>query len=337
MIWRYLFTLITVLWAAGFCNGLLAAEFAVATAVPRVLIITAHPDDETLFNLGRFKERGWPVTVALVTNGEGGSVVQSIKPDFDPARDDDVLIENAPGLGVWLTLPPDGPQLRPITTRRQLARERRREFLAGMRKQRVADIYFLSGIVRADYEDSWDNGIRNWDQPRLTHSLRSIARRSRPDIIITMNPDENWAHSQHRGLGRLVAQLHRDGGFDRKGKPRPRLFGLREHDWYQESQTPQAGDEHFERQAWSPVLGTRYADDWRRVTSCYLSQSSHPIWFEARAAVGLLPGYGPWDFIRQLNCNDCGNGLTQMFLQYPPNAARMQALPKWPRIHGFGG
>lgn len=337
MNWRHTLTLAAFLWMVGLSSGSVAAEFASWTVVPRVLMITAHPDDETLFNIGRFKERGWPVTVVLVTNGEGGSVVQGIKPDYDPTRDEDVLIEKAPGAGVWLTQPPSGPRLRPIDSRRQLARERRREFLAGMRQQRVSAVYFLSGIARVDYEDSWDNGIRNWDVARLERALRQIARRTRPDVVITMNPDESWAHRQHQGLGRLVEQLHSNGGFDRIGKPRPWLFGLREHDWYPESQTPQFGDEHFDRQTWSSILNARYTDDWRRVTSTYLSQSSHPIWLEARAAVGLLPGYGSLDVIRQLNCGDCEDGLTQMFQRYPPSSRRMQALPRWPRVHHLGG
>lgn len=75
-------------------------------------MIAAHPDDETLFNLGRFAERGWPMGVALVTNGESGSVVQSIRPDYDPQRDPDVLIEKQPGLDAWVTVAPNGPRLR---------------------------------------------------------------------------------------------------------------------------------------------------------------------------------------------------------------------------------
>ena len=102
------------------------APTAPATATtndpPRVLVIAAHPDDETLFNLGRFSERGWPTAVALVTNGEGGAVVQSIRPDYDPARDPDVLIEKLPGPDAWLTTPPDGPRLRTIGSPTALAR-----------------------------------------------------------------------------------------------------------------------------------------------------------------------------------------------------------------------
>lgn len=53
---------------AGIGWGSPCAARPVATT--RVLLITAHPDDETLFNLGRFRERGWRMAVALVTNGE---------------------------------------------------------------------------------------------------------------------------------------------------------------------------------------------------------------------------------------------------------------------------
>jgi LmbE family N-acetylglucosaminyl deacetylase len=117
-----------------------------------VLFVTAHPDDETMFGLGRLRERGWRVSIALVTSGESGSVVQAIKGDYDPAADNDVLIEAAPGPGAWLTRPPAGPRLRLITTPEALARERRREFLASQAVNGVTRVYFLSGLRSFDFE-----------------------------------------------------------------------------------------------------------------------------------------------------------------------------------------
>lgn len=304
-------------------------------AVPRVLLITAHPDDETLFNLGRFEERGWYVAIALVTNGEGGSVVQAIRHDYDPERDQDILIELAPGPATWLTQPPEGPRLRPIASPYQLAEQRRGEFLSGLAKHRVAAVYFLSTLTGSEFEDSWDNGVKKWDQERLIDRLGKVVSLVRPDIIITMNPDETWAHPQHRGLGQIVQALHKTGFFDRPDAPGPELYALREHGWYFESLEHQEGDLTFDRYQWSSVLGATYADDWRAVTSTYISQSSHPIWFEARARVGILPGYAETDRIRRLDCGDCPDGLDEQFELYPPSTPAMRSLPETLSLYSF--
>jgi len=316
---------------AGIGWGSPCAARSVATT--RVLLITAHPDDETLFNLGRFRERGWRMAVALVTNGEQGSVVQGIRQDYDPARDEDILYERAPGPGVRVTRPPVGPRLREITTPRQLARQRRREFLASMATHRVAQVFFLSTLGHPDFVDGWEIGIQTWNQALLRSRLSAVTHRYSPDIVITLNPDEVWAHPQHQGLGRLVRQWHREGMFDRQDGSRPPLYGLREHGWYTESRDWQAGDEDFDRLAASPVLRRIYDDYWRKSASTYLSQSSHPVWFDARVSVGLLPGYGALDRIRRLDCTGCPGGLSERLTHQPPQRRLMNRLPRQPRVH----
>ncbi len=299
---------------------------------PRVLVIIAHPDDETMFNLGRFQERGWNVTVALVTNGENGSIVQRINPDYETGRDGDVLIESAPGPGVWTRRPPAGRRLKAIATPQSLAMERRREFLESQAVHGVSLVFFLSSVPGADFEDSWDHGIRNWDLALLLQRLKTATRRSRPNLIITLNPDETWAHPQHVGLARCVRDwLHR-GEFDSPGQPRPTLYGLREHGWYHRSAEPQTGDVQFDRLAWSPALQMTYAEHWRRASSRYVSQSSHPNWFEARAGVGLLPGYHDVDIIRQLDAHQDLLELGALFARFPPDRDKARRLPLRPRI-----
>ncbi|MCB0920503.1 MAG: PIG-L family deacetylase [Actinobacteria bacterium] len=290
---------------------------------PRILLITAHPDDETLFNLGRFAERGSRMAVALVTNGEGGAVVQSIRPDYDPQRDPDVLVEAPPGPTAWLTTPPDGPRLRLITTPTALAAERRREFLSTMAEHRVERVYFLSTVRGHEFEDSWDNGVRNWDKPALRRELARIAKTFRPHIVVTLNPGETWAHPQHVGLGRLVRKWLDAGRFDTPR--RPSLYGLREHAWYSESMAPQSGDLTFRRDRRSPVLRTTYEQYWRTATSAYLSQSSHPVWLDARAAVGILPGYRGVDVLRRLDG-------TRLFQSAPRDRQAYKALPRQPIV-----
>jgi LmbE family N-acetylglucosaminyl deacetylase len=304
---------------------------------PTVLFITAHPDDETMFGLGRFRERGWRVSIALVTNGENGQVVQAIEQGYDPAVDEDILIEKRPGCATWLTHPPRGPRLRRITTPAALARERRAEFLAGQTRNRVATVYFLSGLRRCDFEDSWDDGVTRWDRSLLIARLTEVVRRVCPDVVVTLNPGETWAHPQHVGLGRIVQALYDAGGFDTPGRERPLLYGIREHGWYEESLVPQTGDVTFDRTARSAVLGHTYAQEWTAATSRYLSQSSHPLWFAARVGAGILPGYGAVDRIRRLDAGAQRPGLEALFRQYPPDRAALWRLPPVPCLVDLSG
>jgi LmbE family N-acetylglucosaminyl deacetylase len=123
-----------------------AGDLAASPPPLRVLLITAHPDDETMFDMGRFRERGWDVSIALVTNGENGGVVQGIVAQPDPASTEDVLIEHDPAPGVWLTQPPGGPSIREIASHVALARQRRHEFLRSQALNGVTRVYFLSGL-----------------------------------------------------------------------------------------------------------------------------------------------------------------------------------------------
>jgi len=314
------------------CAGPDDRESPKPPAAPRVLLITAHPDDETMFDLGRFRERGWEVSIALVTNGENGQVVQAVRAPYDPTTDDDILVEKHPGPGTWLTTPPQGPRRRQIRSHVALARERRKEFIDSLSLHGVTTIYFLSGLQRADFEDSWDNGVANWDKGLLTERLEQVVRLARPDIIITLNPGETWAHPQHWGLARIVQSLLDEGAFDTPGSPRPALYGIREHGWYTRSLLPQPGDLQFDRTAASQVLQKTYAEDWQEATSSYISQSSHPDWFAARVSAGILPGYGAIDIIRLLEPGAGQPRLDVLFERYRPDRAEMARLPMTPDV-----
>jgi hypothetical protein len=178
--------------------------------------------------------------------------------------------------------------------------------------------------------------VKNWNTPLLERRLAEVARRVRPYVIITLNPDETWAHRQHWGPARIVCQRYRDGRFDRPGEPAPILYGIREHGWYDQSLVPQAGDERFDRTQTSPVLGATYAQAWTTATSCYISQSSHPTWFAARVAAGLLPGYSTFDLIRRLDAS-ARPGLPSLFASHPPDRSAMSALPARPRVIALSG
>ena len=323
--------------ASGSCGTSAGHESVTTSAAPRILLITAHPDDETMFDLGRFRERGWDVSVALVTNGENGQVVQAVRDPYDPASGDDILIEKLPGPGTWLTTPPQGPRLRKIRSPVALAEERRREFIDSLSFYGVTRVFFLSGLQRADFEDSWDSGVSRWDKGLLAGRLEEVVRRARPDLIITLNPAETWAHLQHWGLARIVQALLEEGAFDVSGRPRPALYGIREDGWYKRSQRAQPGDIELDRTAFSPVLGKTYAEYWKEATSAYISQSSHPDWFAARVRAGILPGYGAVDIIRLLEPGEGRPRLDVLLESSPPDSAAMARLPSIPAIMDLSG
>ena len=325
-------SLLLAVLTVGSCGGPDQRESPRPPAAPRILLITAHPDDETMFNLGRFRERGWDVSVALVTNGENGQVVQAVRDPYDPASGDDILIEKLAGPGTWLTTPPQGPRLRQIQSPVALAEERRREFIDSLSFHGVTQVFFLSGLQRPDFEDSCDNGVSRWDKGLLAERLAEVVRRARPDIIITLNPAETWAHPQHWGLARIVQSLLDGGAFDVSGRPRPALYGIREEGWYKRSTRPQSGDIRFDRTAFSPVLGKTYAEHWKEATSAYISQSSHPDWFAARVRAGILPGYGAVDIIRLLEPGEGPPRLDVLLESSSPDSAAMARLPSIPAI-----
>jgi LmbE family N-acetylglucosaminyl deacetylase len=334
---RRLRTLIGIIGLTLACSSCGSDHPVVPLGTVKVLLITAHPDDETMFSLGRFRERGWQVSIALVTNGENGQVVQGIRPDYNPDTDSDILIEKEPGPGAWLTVPPDGPLVKEILTHPDLARQRRQEFLASCGRYGVTTIFFLSDPDRADFEDSWDNGVSNWNQTLLADRLSNAVWQSRPDLIITLNPDETWAHPQHFGLARIVRDLWQAGSFDLPGSSRPSLYGIREHGWWQKSWQDQTGDLRFDRSVFSTVLGMTYEAYWRTATGFYQSQSSHPIWFDARVGVNILPGYRGVDIIRRLDTLPNRDGLDQLFVRYSPDPIRAALLPTTPVIVDVSG
>jgi len=330
-----LFSMATVFLAAFLAiSNLMAgttAEQTVSTP-PKILLVIPHPDDETMFNMSRFTERGWDVTVVLVTSGENGSVVQSIVKNYNPKKDKDALIEKDPAVGVHAINPADCRVLQEIPTHNQLALERRNEFIKSLSLYRVKTIYFLSSPEEFTFEDNWDNGVKNWNNTLLSKDLKYISNKTHPDIVITLNPDETWGHRQHWGLGKIVQSLWTEGAFDSQGKLRPEFYGIREYGWYKESQIPQNGDESFRRDEFSQVLGMTYADYWTKATSCYITQSSHPIWSSARIKADIVPGYGNLDVIRRLDKVDGRESLTKLFSEFHPDSEKMSELPAEPEI-----
>ena len=129
-----------------------------------ILVISAHPDDETLFSggtLARYAQQGHAITILETTRGEGGE-------GGEP----------------------------PLTTRENLAAFREQEVRAAARILGVRDIFFLP------YVDPYMeiNGIARPIDIPLTEFAAAIdkyVRKIGPDLIITHGSNGEYGHPQH--------------------------------------------------------------------------------------------------------------------------------------------
>jgi LmbE family N-acetylglucosaminyl deacetylase len=129
-----------------------------------ILVVSAHPDDETLFTggtLAMYAEKGHDVYILETTRGEGGEVGEP-----------------------------------PLTTRANLAAFREQEVRNAAQALGVRDIFFLP------YADPYMeiNGIaRRIDIP-LKDFSKAIAKyvdRLQPDLVITHGSNGEYGHPQH--------------------------------------------------------------------------------------------------------------------------------------------
>ena len=129
-----------------------------------ILVISAHPDDETLFSGGtltRYAQQGHAVFILETTRGEGGEVGEP-----------------------------------PLTTRENLAAFREQEVREAVRILGARDIFFLP------YLDPYMeiNGIaRRIDVPlaEFAAAIEKYVYKIRPDLIITHGSNGEYGHPQH--------------------------------------------------------------------------------------------------------------------------------------------
>ncbi len=129
-----------------------------------ILVISAHPDDETLFSGGtltRYAQQGHAVFILETTRGEGGEVGEP-----------------------------------PLTTRENLAAFREQEVREAVRILGARDIFFLPYID--PYMEI--NGIaRRIDVPLadFAAAIDKYVRKIEPDLIITHGSNGEYGHPQH--------------------------------------------------------------------------------------------------------------------------------------------
>jgi N-acetyl-1-D-myo-inositol-2-amino-2-deoxy-alpha-D-glucopyranoside deacetylase len=140
----------------------------------RLLLVHAHPDDESINNgatMARYAAEGAHVTLVTCTLGERGEVI-----------------------------PPESRHLTGVA----LAEERERELAAAMAALGVEDFGFLGG--RRAYQDSGMMGTSDNEDPHCfwqadldeaAGHLVEVIREVRPQVLVTYDPDGGYGHPDH--------------------------------------------------------------------------------------------------------------------------------------------
>jgi N-acetyl-1-D-myo-inositol-2-amino-2-deoxy-alpha-D-glucopyranoside deacetylase len=147
------------------------------TAPPRLLLVHAHPDDESLWTGGtiaRYAAAGAHVTLVTCTLGEEGEII------------------------------PDGLALLAANESDQLGGYRNGELRAACAALGIADHRYLGGIGR--WRDSGMVGVESNSHPRAfvrgplaeqTEQLLAVMRDAKPDVVVTYGPDGGYGHPDH--------------------------------------------------------------------------------------------------------------------------------------------
>jgi N-acetyl-1-D-myo-inositol-2-amino-2-deoxy-alpha-D-glucopyranoside deacetylase len=147
------------------------------TAPPRLLLVHAHPDDESLWTGGtiaRYAAAGVQVTLVTCTLGEEGEII------------------------------PPGLELLAAGAADQLGGYRVGELRAACAALGVSDHRYLGGIGR--WRDSGMAGVAANDHPRAfvsgditeqTEALAAVLADVRPQVVVTYGPDGGYGHPDH--------------------------------------------------------------------------------------------------------------------------------------------
>lgn len=159
-----------------------------ATTGRRLLLVHAHPDDESIGNgatMARYAAEGALVTLVTCTLGEGGEVIPPELAHLTADRDDTL-----------------GPH-------------RIGELTDAMRAVGVADFRFLGGPGR--YRDSGMMGVPDNDVPgcfwqadvdEAADHLVAVVREVRPQVLVTYDEDGGYGHPDHVQAHRVAMRAH---------------------------------------------------------------------------------------------------------------------------------
>lgn len=162
---------------------------------PRILLVTAHPDDDALYAATVFKTThllDGEVDLAIMTNGEGGyhystlgNYIYNRKLDHEETGRDYL-----PGI-------------------------RKKEVMAGGKIVGIRNYYFLDQV---DDRFSYDieNALGSWNTEWIKNRLRRIMEKEQYDFVFTMMPRDS-THAHHKASAILA--LRALEGLDRQTRP----------------------------------------------------------------------------------------------------------------------
>ncbi|MQS13859.1 N-acetyl-1-D-myo-inositol-2-amino-2-deoxy-alpha-D-glucopyranoside deacetylase [Streptomyces kaniharaensis] len=159
-----------------------------ATTGRRLLLVHAHPDDESIGNgatMARYAAEGARVTLVTCTLGEGGEVIP--------------------------------PELAHLTADREdaLGPYRIGELTAAMSALGVTDVRFLGGPGR--YRDSGMMGVPDNDAPgcfwqadvdEAAGHLVAVVREVRPQVLVTYDENGGYGHPDHIQAHRVAMRAY---------------------------------------------------------------------------------------------------------------------------------
>ncbi|CAN5503148.1 hypothetical protein BH11BAC1_BH11BAC1_01140 [soil metagenome] len=155
------------------------------TTPPSVLIITAHPDDETAFDATVYKithELHGKVDLALVTNGEGGYKYSTLAEAY---------------YGLELTDEKIG--------RENLPRIRKQELMNAGKILGIRNYFFMDQLDRKYTTDERDPLDTAWDVGLIMVQLRRIMMNTKYDYVFCLLPTPG-THGHHKAATMLALQ-----------------------------------------------------------------------------------------------------------------------------------
>lgn len=155
-------------------------------APPKVLLVTAHPDDDALFTVTVYKIAklmGGKVDLALLTNGEGGFKYSIFGPQF---------------YGLDLTKEEIGREYLPAI--------RKKELMAGGSIMGIRNYFFLEQVDNEYTLDAQWILDDIWDTKRAFSDLKRIVEKGDYDYIFTLLPTET-THGHHQASAVLALRV----------------------------------------------------------------------------------------------------------------------------------
>ncbi|MDZ4713777.1 MAG: PIG-L family deacetylase [bacterium] len=158
------------------------------SAPPKILIVTAHPDDDATFAGTNYKivhDLKGTVDLALITNGEGGYKYSTLAEDI---------------YGLELTDEAVG--------RKFLPEIRKKELEAGGKIIGIRNYYYLNQkdhryITSADIKEILDSNI--WDLDFIRSELKNIMQREKYDYVFVTIPSPG-THAHHSSASILALE-----------------------------------------------------------------------------------------------------------------------------------